>query len=354
MDDGERMKIIYVSPLPPPEGGIATWTELVIRYLEKEGIPYRVVNNAVIGRRRKQITNQTSLLDELVRTRRIIQGLWRQIREFRPDIVHINTSCGRFGIYRDYICVLIAHICHVHVILHCHCNVQDQLRSQRAIRIFRRMAALADRVLVLNRYTHQYVQTIGKSKTELIPNFISVDSGKLKRTGIRKKISNVVYVGHVQKTKGCGEVIEAAAKLPEIAFTLVGPVDREIEELGITDNVSLVGRKNHEEVWACLEEADVFLFPSYTEGFSNALLEAMASGLPVIATDVGANRDMIEDKGGIIVPVRDVAAIISALREMEDQAARCRMSEWNLRKVGLEYEYGCVLRRLFQIYEEVV
>ena len=102
-----------------------------------------------------------------------------------------------------------------------------------------------------------------------------------------------------------------------------------------------------------LDNADVFVFPSLTEGFSNALLEAMARGLPVIATDVGAARDMIENSGGIIVPVHDVNAMQHALNNMERVETRKVMSEWNINKVKSCYEYDQVLKNIFHIYKEV-
>ena len=55
-----------------------------------------------------------------------------------------------------------------------------------------------------------------------------------------------------------------------------------------------------------LDKADVFLFPSYTEGFSISLTEAMASGLPCIASDVGANQDMLENHGGILIKTKKI------------------------------------------------
>ena len=115
-----------------------------------------------------------------------------------------------------------------------------------------------------------------------------------------------------------------------------------------------MGRLEAVDVYRQLDEADVFIFPSLTEGFSNALLEAMARGVPVIATDVGANKDMIEERGGVIVPVHDVEAMKAALYDMEPKEKRKKMSEWNINKVKKYYEYNKVLQELMHIYEEII
>ena len=116
----------------------------------------------------------------------------------------------------------------------------------------------------------------------------------------------------------------------------------------------MVGKKKHDDVKRYMDDADAFIFPSYTEGFSNALLEAMYSGLPVIASDVGANRDMIEDKGGIIVPVKNVEKIAEALDFFSAAEIRRKMSGWNINKVERSYSKERVMGKIVDIYTEIL
>ncbi|MEH6949461.1 glycosyltransferase family 4 protein, partial [Bacillus sp. JJ634] len=130
--------------------------------------------------------------------------------------------------------------------------------------------------------------------SRLVTNFID-DTFILDRDkGINTEIQKILFVGHVQVTKGVKEIIQVASCLPKIEFILAGPIASEIKKLNIPKNVILKGVVSPEEVRELLGDADVFLFPTYSEGFSIALLEAMAMGVPIITTPVGANADMIE------------------------------------------------------------
>lgn len=80
----------------------------------------------------------------------------------------------------------------------------------------------------------------------------------------------------------------------------------------------------------------------------------MACGLPCIATDVGANRDMLEEKGGIIVPAKNVDAIVDAFKKLEDRNVRKDISSWNIEKVKNNYTRTSVLDEIMDIYKRIV
>lgn len=102
-----------------------------------------------------------------------------------------------------------------------------------------------------------------------------------------------------------------------------------IDDLGLTGAVRLHGRLGPDAVRARLQQADVFLLSSLSEGISNAALEAMACGLPVVTTDCGGMREAIADGvEGFVVPVRDPRAMATALTILAaDQALRQRMGQ---------------------------
>jgi glycosyltransferase involved in cell wall biosynthesis len=127
------------------------------------------------------------------------------------------------------------------------------------------------------------------------------------------------YVGRVEPAKGLGYLLQAWKRLalPRAQLQLVGAVKPQMESLlknyaGI--GVSLIGFLPPQEVAKRYRESNLFVLPSPNEGLAQVLLEAMASGLPAVATDMtGANDCMENGKEGFIVPARDVDALADAI-----------------------------------------
>ena len=346
------MKVLLLSPLPPPSGGIARWTE---RYLEwcKDRHDVIVVNTALQGERVGIAGKEIKFTDEIKRAAYIICKTKKGIKR-KPDIVHINTSCSRFGILRDWICMKCVYKKKIPIILQCHCNIADQLGTGKlATMLFSDMVNKSEKVLALNSSSMNYVEKINPRKTDLCPNFVLTNQISNYHK-IRDRIERVIYVGDVRLSKGSDDYYMLAKQNPEVKFIVVGSVTEEMARVEKPQNVQTLGRLEAVDVEKQLNEADVFVFPSLTEGFSNALLEAMARGLPIIATDVGAALDMIENRGGKVVPVHDIGAMQSALNDMQKAETRKAMSEWNINKVKQCYEYNQVIEKLFHVYEEVI
>ena len=85
-----------------------------------------------------------------------------------------------------------------------------------------------------------------------------------------------------------------------------------------------------------------------------SVLEAMAMGVPIIATDVGANKEMIENRGGIIIPAKDEQEILNSLRLIESPVLRKEMSDWNIAKVRNYYTKDKVMDCLIEKYKSIL
>ena len=119
----------------------------------------------------------------------------------------------------------------------------------------------------------------------------------------------------------------------------------------VPENVQLLGSMPHDKVLQKQEEADVFFFPSHSEGCSVALIEAAARGLPMIATDVGANRDIV-GPSGVVVKVGDVDAMTEALEQLQSPELRLQMSQDAVAHVHENYS-STQLDKLFAIMREL-
>ena len=117
--------------------------------------------------------------------------------------------------------------------------------------------------------------------------------------------------------------------------------------------VTFTGRV--EDIAPYLKAADLFVLPSATEGLSNALLEALAAGLAVVATDVGGARDVVEDTvGGRLVPPNDAEALAEALAALlEGTALRAAYGRAGRERVVDEYSLVSVADRLAALYRQL-
>jgi len=135
----------------------------------------------------------------------------------------------------------------------------------------------------------------------------------------------VAVVANLWPVKDHRTLVEAAAlvrrRIPDVRFALVGDgpergyLERRIGELGLGDAVRLLGTRY--DVPAILARAAAFCLPSRAEGLSNAIMEAMAAGLPVVATDAGGNAELVQHGGtGFVVPVGDAGGMAGRLVEL--------------------------------------
>ena len=160
----------------------------------------------------------------------------------------------------------------------------------------------------------------------------------------------ILFVGRLAEIKGVCYLIDAMKQIPNANLYIVGsgPLEMQLEEQAetLSGRVIFMGAKSHEDLKSIYASADVLAVPSVTlanggaEGLGLVILEAMASGLPVVGTETGGIPDLIQDrKNGMLVPERSPEALASAicrLLESDDLRTRCRI---NGQKTAEEYSY---------------
>ena len=347
------MAIILVSPLPPPSGGIASWTVGYKKYCEEHDVDLKIVNIAMQGNRATKETMHLDLLIELKRNFSILKNMHTALKNAdEKDDVHLCTSCQTTGILRDAVCEMMVKKM-VPIVLHCHCNIEDQLGKKRlAHSAFRYLIKRANKIIVLNDFSKKYVDSLVKDKSIFIPNY--ANNYFIADTHfINDDIKKILYVGHVERAKGIEIISEVAKKLEHITFYAVGAIREDISEIDIPDNLKLVGRLEYEDLKRYYEAADLFLFPSKSEGFSLSLLEAMGMGLPIIASDVGANSEMVRNSGGIILKSNDASEIVQIVNKIQSCVLRKQMSQKNIERVESDYVIEKVMSLYFEIYKSL-
>ncbi len=186
---------------------------------------------------------------------------------------------------------------------------------------------------------------ISRNRLHVIGNGIALEDWPFTARRRRLDGMRVLYAGRLSPEKNIPALLEAAALLSnqgrELTLQIAGEgpqqavLELRARELRIDHLTTWLGLR--EDVPALMARADVFVNPSLTEGMPNTVLEAMASGLPVVATDVGATSDLVNhEQTGLLVPAGDVEALAQAIARLYDwpdlgqlmsQRARRRVEE---------------------------
>ncbi len=257
------------------------------------------------------------------------------IRKWKPDIIHaylpLVTMIGAIA----------GKLCRVPFVI---ISKRGLSTHQRRVPILKYCDIIADLLsdkilvnsLAVKIDTLKY-SPVSSSKVEIIyngiepPDSIPERAEAREKLGLSKQIKVITCVANLIEYKGLRDLIMAAAiinkKRPDVRFILVGE-DRGIGQelktlasnLGISDIICFCGHQK--DVWKILAASDVYVHPSYEEGFSNAILEAMAVGLPVVATNVGGNPEAVFDgiTGFLVAPrsPNELAEAVLKLLTMED------------------------------------
>ncbi len=214
------------------------------------------------------------------------------------------------------------------------------LRGSKHHVAYRLMSGIPDRVFAVSEEVRQHcvaVDRIKPSLVETIYNGIDVADWDTASTPAKHPGAAVVAtVGNIRRVKGHDVFIKAAASIAarfrSVSFQIAGDVlepdyfeelQTLIRDLNLSDRFHFAGGVANLREY--LSTADIFVLPSRSEGFSNAIVEAMAASLPVVATDVGGNAEAVADGvSGFIVPSEDAAALAAAISGLLSDPPKAR------------------------------
>jgi len=198
---------------------------------------------------------------------------------------------------------------------------------------------------------------------EIIPNTVDTRLFYTSRKKDEdKQMKKILFVGLLKPTKGIFCLIEALAKVNEMRHDFKldivgdGPCraihERQAKDLGLEDKVIFHGLKTKKEVSQFMMEADFFVLPSEWENLPCVLIEAMASGLPVIATKVGGIPEMVTEKAGKLVSPKNSNALAEAINYMLDHYI-----DYSSEEIAMyaeeRYSYKTVEKALDRVYRDL-
>lgn len=318
-------------------------------------------------------------LERAISPKRDVQA-YLALRDFfraeRPDIVHTHSS--KTGILGR----LAAKAAGVTTIVHTVHGYAFPAESRAAIKaIFkfleRRAGRVTHRMIVLNDADAAIARDllgVPDRRLAVLPNGVDVDTYSPAtpeaRHALRRSVFGIESLDHVvvgmvgrlwvQKNPQCfvRAAIQVAAQRPQVSFFMIGDgefrheLEAAIRASGQADRIRILGWRS--DVPELLKALDLMVLPSRWEGMPLAVLEAMSSAVPVIASDIPGNHHLVEDgSDGRLFPPDDDQALASALIELVDDAAlRARFSAQARSKVLRRYTLSARMKQITAIYEE--
>lgn len=285
----------------------------------------------------------------------------------RPELVHIHTASFP-GFYRKMIYLLPAIMSKSKTILHIHGGRFHEFYAAHP-RPFRLLISkilnTVDTIIVLSDSWHDRIKAITENPNiRVLYNPVDTQEFHFSAQRMDKPQKNILFMGQLEHEKGIYDLLEAAPDVlkaePDAKFVLCGNGDIEglknfCREKGILDRVEFCGWVSGQDKIKRLAEADLFVLPSHCEGLPVSVIEAMAAGLPIVATCVGGIPDIIEHgTNGFIVNVGDTRTLAEYITEfLKNNSMRERMGKLNMNKAEQTFDVSVVVNKLCGIYDEL-
>lgn len=377
---GVVMMVNEFSPLPV--GGAETQAERLSEYFAKHGWQVWVVTRHADGLLEREDRSGF----QIVRPKTIGHGKMRTISFMLGALVYLLKMRRHYQILHAhlafgpaFVAVLLGRFFGKKVIVklggsNAIGDVQVSMKTWRGRLRFWAIRRWADIVVALTDVMRNEALQIGipPERIRILNNGIDASAyvySAEEKLQAKKQLGQAgnpiaLFVGRLDPVKSLTTVIDgmeiARTSNPALRFMIVGDgieraaLELQVKQQGLEGNVIFAG--DQRDVSPYLKAADMFVLPSLTEGISNALLEAMASSLPCLATPVGGNNEVLDyGKYGVMLPVADVQAWANALLELgSDPGKRQLLGQKARERIMTTYDFSVVGAQYEQMYNELI
>ena len=355
--------LLIVGPLPPPLGGVQLTIDM-----QRHSSLAREFELHVLDTSKRQLrwaVENPTWKTPLYFARDFLR-LVRTLVRLRPDVVVVHAA-ATFSLLRDWVFMATARIAGAKVICHYHGTLHTRFpsgetRSGRAIG--RMLMSAAHRVIVLSpSYQREMAKAWKRDDLVWAPNMADVElfrsvAADARVPWLASGERAVLFVGRLSAPKGLYDLFDAIPRVlerhPEAKFVLVGVAESEAMEpeiraeaarRGIAARIAFLGALEGRDKAVAFATSQMIVVPSRTEAFPLVIPEAMAAGLPVIATAVGAIPDFVKDQeDGFLIAPGDWPALAERIcRLLDDEGLRRRIGERVRERAPREFaiEVGC-------------
>ena len=356
------LNVGLVGPLPPPYGGMANQTQQLIKLLREEGILVELiqVNRAY----RPHWVGRIKVLRAVFRLLPYLINLWQSAN--KVQVFHIMANSGWSWHLFTAPAIWIARIKKKPVIVNYRGGEADAF-FEKDFSWVKPSLCQVNAIIVPSGFLKEVFSRRG-FPSSIVPNIIDLSRFSAgKNSKIKSKIDspNILVARNLEPIYDNATALRAFSivikQLPTSRLTITGsgPERQTLEnlaaELELENAVNFTGRVNNNEMATLYQNSDVMVNPSLVDNMPNSVLEALASGVPVVSTNVGGVPYMVEHgKTALLVPARDPAAMADAILTLlndSDRIQQIRSAGFN---VVQNYTWQKVRDQLINVYESVL
>lgn len=281
-------------------------------------------------------------------------------RSGHPDIIHSTPDYSIFSTRKDTPLVITFHGYMLDHAMRQHNTPLQNLHYSTNLKWFTHKALQkASSITAVSRFTAELVRSDTGLEQEIRVIYNGIDESCFFPTATRHTEAhgiNVIFSGHLSHKKGADLLPEIAAKLSPGIKILYTSGLRSNKHLPTHSALQCVGRVPHDAMPQLYNKCDILLFPTVREGFGLAAAEAMACGLPVVASDCSSIPELVDDsKGGFLCPVGDAQSFANRINELADSPAlRAEMGEYNRCKVERQFTLRRMVTDYMELFEEII
>ena len=373
LTDKRAARVLVAGHLPPPMGGIGTYYQMLLASSFPGRVNMRFIDTS--SRRRPLAkTGSWGVLNLVFAVVDCVRFAW-VVLFFRPEISHIATAFG-LSFVKHSVCVVIARLFGSKVLIHPHCSyaIMYEQRSRGWQWFVRKVTGLCSGVVALSNEWKKFQGKVPGCRIYYLPNAINTqDFMAIGLERIQSKAAedslHILYLGYLGKAKGTFDLIHAAKAVLEhehrVVFDLIGQelttgelgqLNYQVADGGLEEFIHIHQPVNGPEKIAAFRTADIFVYPSYHEGMPMAVIEAMACGLPIIASEVGGLPDLVlHGQNGLLVPAGQPDQLAAAIRKLViDADMRYSMQVVSFQMAQENHDMEHLVLKLVDIYNAVL
>ncbi len=353
-------------------GGISVWANNIISFAKaRVGIDEVLIIPVSYDRYHNISSKMNTLLRVwygFVDIRKSIKQTKILLRQNDIDVIHVCSSAS-LSLIKDIYLLFLAKIHRIKYVIHFHFGLIPELQKKNSLewRLLKYVVKYADNTIVMTRDSLMILKSLNIGNVVFLPNPIS-DSFSVLLSQMAQKTERVprriVYVGHIVPNKGIKEIIVSCKAIRDLDVRLVGEIPSVeyfnslkalMDHSATGTSFSFLGKVSQEDVVKEMLSSELFVFPSYYEGFPNVILEAMACECPIIASSVGAIPEMLDINSspcGVCIPCQDSDALRTAIESLlNDSSLRRDIASKAKHRVEAEYSTAHLWTKLVKIWD---